>query len=404
MKIALVHDWLNGMRGGEKVLLEICRLFPQADIFTLSHIPGNMHPDIERHRIFSSVIDKFPGGRTYYRKFLPVMPILLENFDFTGYDLVISTSHCVAKGAIPRPDAVHISYIHSPMRYIWDLHFAYFPKHQGNVLARMTYRAVASYLRAWDVASSTRVDHFIANSTYVQKRINKYYRRQAEVIHPPVEVDQFRVSDAIDDYYVLFSSFVPYKRHDLAIEAFNRLGAKLKVIGSGPGKKKLQRLAHKNIEFLGWVDNDALKTILSRARALVFPALEDFGMIPVEANASGLPVIAFGAGGVLDSLVPLQPEHNGAVQPTGLFFHEQSVPAIVQAVQRFERHERHFQDRQAIRQATFRFQPSLFRKRFLEFVLNVTKQDDIALAERLPQAVAPGMLEEMAVHRADEVL
>ncbi|KAA3658675.1 MAG: glycosyltransferase family 4 protein [Calditrichaeota bacterium] len=374
LKIAFVHDWLTGMRGGEQVLLEFCRLFPAADIYTLIHVPGKVHAEIEQHQIKTSFLQKIPGIRSHYRKFLPLFPTAIENFDLTEYDLVISTSHCVAKGVITRPDALHVSYIHSPMRYIWDLHFTYFPSGQGNILARAAYRFFANYLRMWDAASSNRVDFFIANSSFIAKRIRKFYHRESAIINPPVNVDHFATTEDISDYYVVFSSLVPYKRVDLAIDAFIELGLPLKVIGTGPEMPNLQKQATDNIEFLGWQSDAEVAHLLAHAKALVFPGLEDFGIIPVEANACGTPVIALGRGGVMDSILPLDVD-NQTEQPTGLFFMSQEVASLVKAVRDFEENEIFFHDRPAIRRHTFRFQNSLFQQRFLDFLLFASKDD-----------------------------
>ena len=379
MRIALVHEWLVSMRGGEKVFLEICRLFPNADVFTLVHNPGHVEADIEAHRIYTSFLQKIPGSVKYYPKLLPLFPSAIEAFDLTPYDLVISSSHCVAKGVITRPDAVHVSYIHSPMRYIWDLHFSYFPQREGSVLKRALYRSVATYLRMWDVASNHRVDAMIANSQFVARRIWKYYRRKARIAHPPVEVEQFNISPQVEDYYLAFSSLVPYKRLDLAIEAFNRLRLPLKIIGGGPERAALEKKAGPTVEFLKWLPDEAMRQVLARARALVFPGVEDFGIIPVEANACGVPVIAFGAGGVLDTVIPLD-EHSREQQPTGLFFAEQSVAAIIAAVERFEQQQIYFKNRQAIRQAAFRFQPSVFRRKVATYVTAAARRRGLDLS------------------------
>lgn len=368
MRIALVHEWLVSMRGGEKVFLEICRLFPGADVFTLVHNPGHVAAEIEAHRIYTSFLQKIPGSVKHYPKLLPLFPTAIEAFDLTPYDLVVSSSHCVAKGVITRPDAVHVAYVHSPMRYIWDLHFSYFPQREGSVLKRALYRSVATYLRMWDVAANQRVDAMIANSQFVARRIWKYYRRKSRVAHPPVEVEQFSVSPQVDDYYLAFSSLVPYKRLDLAIEAFNRLRLPLKIIGGGPERAALEKKAGSTIEFLEWLPDAEMRRVLARARALIFPGVEDFGIIPVEANACGVPVIAFGAGGVLDTIIPLDERNREQRQPTGLFFAEQSAAAIIAAVERFEQQQNFFKNRQAIRHAAFRFQPAVFRRKVAMYV------------------------------------
>jgi glycosyltransferase involved in cell wall biosynthesis len=377
VKIALVHEWLVSMRGGEKVFLEICRLFPDAEIYTLVHIPGNVDAEIEAHRIHTSFLQKIPGGTGHYRKLLPLFPTAIEALDLTSHDLVISSSHCVAKGVITRPDALHVSYIHSPMRYIWDLHFSYFPKGEGNFLKRALYRGVANYLRMWDVTSCHRVDAMIANSRFVARRIWKYYRRKSTVAHPPVEVDQFSVSPQFENYYLAFSSLVPYKRLDLAIKAFNELRLPLKIIGGGPERAALEKLAGATIEFLDWLPDSEMRRVLARAKALIFPGVEDFGIIPVEANACGVPVIAFGAGGVLETIIPLHENRRETRPPTGLFFTEQSVAAIIHAVERFEKQQDCFQNRQAIRQTAFRFHPSVFRRKLAANIAHAARRKGI---------------------------
>lgn len=386
MKIALVHEWLVSMRGGEKVFLEICRLFPNAEIYTLVHRPGGVDADIEAHRLHTSFLQKIPGSARHYPKLLPLFPMAIEAFDLTPYDLVISSSHCVAKGVITRPEALHVSYIHSPMRYIWDLHFIYFPRGEGNFLKRALYRSVANYLRLWDVASSNRVDKMIANSRFVARRIWKYYRRKAGVVHPPVDVDQFSVSSQVDGYYLAFSSLVPYKRLDLAIQAFNQLRLPLKIIGGGSERAALEKLAGPNIEFLDWLPDHEMRRVLARARALIFPGVEDFGIIPVEANACGVPVIAFGTGGVLDTIIPLDEHDHPNRQPTGLFFPEQTVEAIRRAVERFEKQQIFFQNRQAIRQTTFRFHPDVFRRKITAHVAQTARRRGLDFQ---PEITAP---------------
>jgi len=400
MKIALVHDWLVAMRGGEKVFLEICRLFPDADIYTLVHAPGKVEAEIESHRIYTSFVQKIPGGKKHYSKLLPLFPIAIEALDLTAYDVVISSSHCVAKGVITRPNALHVSYIHSPMRYIWDLHFSYFPKGEGNFVKRALYRSVANYLRIWDVASNHRVDKMIANSRFVAQRIRKYYRRKAKVIHPPVEVEGFSVAANVDNYYLAFSSLVPYKRLDLAIQAFNDLRLPLKIIGAGPERAALEKLAAANIEFLDWLPDDEMRRILARAKALVFPGLEDFGIIPVEANAGGVPVIALGAGGALDTIIPLEESSRSNRQPTGLFFAEQSIAAIMKAVERFEKYQTRFQNRQAIRESAFRFATPVFRKKFASYMLCATRQRGLDLQQKIVEPGRPQKKIELA--RASE--
>jgi len=368
------------------VFLEICRLFPSAEIYTLVHRPGGVDADIEAHLLHTSFLQKIPGSARHYPKLLPFFPMAIEAFDLTPYDVVISSSHCVAKGVITRPETLHVSYIHSPMRYIWDLHFTYFPQGEGNFLKRALYRSVANYLRLWDVASTNRVDKMIANSRFVAQRIWKYYRRKAAIVHPPVEIDQFSVSSQVGGYYLAFSSLVPYKRLDLAIQAFNRLRLPLKIIGGGSERAALEKIAGANIEFLDWLPDGEMRRVLAQARALIFPGVEDFGIIPVEANACGVPVIAFGAGGVLDTIIPLDERHQLNRQPTGLFFAEQSVGAIVQAVERFEAQQIFFQDRRAIRQTTFRFHSEVFRQKITAHVARAARRRGLDFQ---PETTAP---------------
>lgn len=331
MKVALVHDWLTGMRGGEKCLECFCELFPQADLYTLIHTRGSCSPTIEAMRIVPSFVDKLPGKDRYYRHMLPLFPVAIERFILKDYDLILSSSHCVAKGIIPGPDSLHVSYVHSPMRYVWDMYEDYFGPGKVGALAVKIVPYFATYLRAWDVASSARVDHFIANSGHVAKRIEKYYRRSAAVIHPPVDLSRFNPVSEIGDYYLMVSAFAPYKRIDLAIEVFNRLGYNLKIVGTGQEEERLKRAAKPNIEFMGWQSDEALPGLYARCKAFIFPGEEDFGITPLEAMASGRPVIAYAKGGALETV--RGEEHR---YPTGLFFAEQTCEAMMQAIRRFE--------------------------------------------------------------------
>ncbi|HNY63961.1 MAG TPA: glycosyltransferase [Deltaproteobacteria bacterium] len=343
MKVALIHDWLNGMRGGEKCLECFCELFPQADLYTLFHDRGKCSETIEGMRIRTSFIDAIPCRDRYYRYLLPLFPIAIERFILKDYDLVLSSSHCVAKGIIPGPDAVHLSYVHSPMRYVWDMYDDYFGPGRVNPLVGRVVPFFASLLRTWDAVSSARVDHFIANSRHVARRIGKYYRREASVIHPPVDIERFGISGEVEDYYLIVSALVPYKRIDLAIRAFNRLGRRLKIVGTGPQEAELKGMAGPTIEFVGWADDKALAGLYSRCRAFVFPGEEDFGITPLEAMASGRPVIAYARGGALETVRGLECE-----KPTGLFFHEQTVEALQTAVEQFEKNLGRY-DPQAVR-------------------------------------------------------
>ncbi len=332
MKVALIHDWLTGMRGGEKCLECFCELFPDADLYTLLHAKGRCSDIIEKMNIITSFIDRAPYKERCYRHMLPLFPVAIERFILKDYDLVLSSSHCVAKGIIPGPDALHVSYVHSPMRYVWDMYDDYFGKGRVNFIMDKIISFFATYLRTWDVVSSARVDHFIANSNHVARRIEKYYRRKASVIYPPVDIDRFRISDTTDDYYLIVSALVSYKKVNLAIEAFNQLGLPLKIVGTGPDEAMLKKMAGPTVEFLGWAQDDTLSDLYSRCKAFVFPGEEDFGITPLEAMASGRPVIAYAKGGALETVRGLE-----FGNPTGIFFKEQSRDALVAAIEQFEK-------------------------------------------------------------------
>lgn len=329
-KIALVHDWLTGMRGGEKVLEALCELFPKADLFTLIHNPGSVSPLIENRRIFTAFTDRLPFKARRYRYYLPLFPTAIELFDFKGYDLILSTSHCAAKGVRTPPDALHISYLHTPMRYVWDMYEEYFGADKIGAVQRAIIPLFANYLRMWDVASANRVDYFIANSRHVANRIGKYYRREAAVIHPPVDIASPRPGEATGDYYLIVSALVPYKRVELAVEVFNRLGKPLRIIGSGPEERRLKKMAGKTVHFLDWQPAEKLAGHYAGCRALIFPGEEDFGIVPVEAQACGKPVIAFAKGGALETVIGYDGSNEGAC--TGVFFREQGEVALAEAV------------------------------------------------------------------------
>jgi glycosyltransferase involved in cell wall biosynthesis len=365
LKVAIVHDWLYVMRGAEKVLEVFCELYPRADLFCLFHVPGQTSETIERMNICTSFIDRLPFVRRNHRWYLPLFPSAVEKFNLREYDLVLSSSHCVAKGVIPPPKALHISYIYTPMRYVWDLYDDYFGKGRAGFFTRLLVPFFAKRLRKWDVATSARVDSFVAISDCVAQRVKEYYNRDAEVIYPPVDTEKFYPSGKhAQDYYLVVSGLVPYKRIDLAVEAFNRLGFELRIIGTGPEEKKLRKLARSNVKFLGWQTDKIVARHYAGCRALVFPGREDFGIVPVEAMASGRPVIAYGRGGVTESVVPLA-EKRGPGQsgpPTGIFFNKQSAESFCDAVRLFENN-------------LSRFDPVELRKRALGFDRKVFKQN-----------------------------
>ena len=326
LKVALVHDWLTGMRGGEKVLEVLCELYPGAPLFTLLHNKGSVSAVIENREIRTSFIDRLPLKTRKYRNYLPLFPRAIESFDFSGFDLILSTSHAVAKGARPAPGALHICYCHTPMRYVWELYDQYFGPGRAGLATRAAMSLVAPRLRRWDVRSSQCVTDFVANSRNVADRILQYYKRDSTVIYPPVNTDQFSVSSGDDGYYLIVSALVPYKRVDLAVETFRKSGEKLLIVGTGPEMSRLQSLASGNIEFLGWQSDAELTKLYGRCRALIFPGIEDFGIVPLEAMASGKPVVAFGEGGALETVV------DDPVHGTGVFFYEQTPAALEAAL------------------------------------------------------------------------
>ncbi|MEK6650188.1 MAG: glycosyltransferase [Bacteroidota bacterium] len=328
LRVALVHDWLTGMRGGEKCLEVLCELFPDAPLFTLLHVPGSVSSAIESRPIRTSFVQRLPGSADHYRRYLPLFPRAIESFDLTDFEVVVSTSHCVAKGAIVRPGTLHVCYCQTPMRYVWDQYKEYFGKGRAGLATRMAMGVAAPYLRRWDVRTADRVHHFIANSQNVRERIQRIYRRDAEVIFPPVDVDRFTVSLEPREYFLMVTAMVPYKRVDLAVEAFNRSGKKLLIVGKGPDLERLRAIAHPNVEFLGWRSDEELARLYRKAIALVFPGEEDFGIVPLEAMASGTPVIAFAKGGALETVV------DGV---TGVYFRERTVDALLAALEQASR-------------------------------------------------------------------
>jgi glycosyltransferase involved in cell wall biosynthesis len=337
MHIALVHDWLDTWRGGENVLAEIVALYPAADVFALvDFLPDDLRARLRGKRARTSLLQHLPFARTRFRLFLPLMPKAIESFDLAGYDLVISSSHAVAKGVRTTPDQLHICYCHSPMRYAWDLQEQYLAQSGfGAGLEGMIVRWMLKRLRNWDRATAGRVQHFVANSDYIRERISRCYGRNATVIHPPVDVDFFTPGStapppAQRDYYLTASRWVPYKRIDAIVAAFKALpDHRLIVIGDGPEAPYVRAAAGANVEFVGEVPRERLRDLLRGARAFVFAADEDFGILPVEAQACGTPVIAYGRGGALETVI-----EDGA--RTGVFFHEQTPAAIADAVSRFD--------------------------------------------------------------------
>ncbi len=361
LKVALIHDWLTGMRGGEKCLEVLSEIYPEADLYTLFIFKEKVSERIKRLNIKTSFLQGIPGLKRFYRYFLPFFPMAIESFNLKEYDLVISISHCVAKGIIPMPDTLHLSYCLTPMRYIWDMEQDYFGGKKG--LKRLLLTPLLNYLRMWDVSSSQRVDEFFAISQHVQQRIKKYYRRDSTLIYPPVDCDFFTPSydsSSKGDFFLMVAALAPYKRVDLAIEAFNRSGQRLLIIGDGPLLPSLKKRVKKNVELLGWLKDEEVREYYRRCQALIFPGEEDFGIVPLEAQACGRPVIAYGRGGVLETVIPYP--QKGA---TGIFFNSLTPESIIEAVSLFERVANHF-DQEGIRKNALRFD----KKRFKDEISN----------------------------------
>lgn len=361
MKTAIVHDWLVNYGGAERVVEQMLLLYPDADIYTLVYDEKKMGKIFPKEKVHTSSLQKIPMAEKLYTKFLSLMPKAFEEFDLTGYDLVIASSSCCAKGVITSPTTPFIAYIHSPMRYAWDLYYDYL-KNSGR-LTKFFMKRWMPDIRKWDYISSQRIDTLVANSSYIARRIKKFWNRDAAVVYPPVDTDRLSISDeAAGDYFVVFSRFVPYKRIDLAISACARLNKKLIVIGSGSQEKELKLLAasckNTDIKFTGRISDSEVKAYLQKCRALIFCAEEDFGIIPVEAQACGRPIIAFGKGGALETVVN---------EKTGVFFEEQSVESLVKAIEKFEKldKENTFNPKK-IREHAEKFSAENFRKNLSE--------------------------------------
>lgn len=370
MKTALIHYWFYGMRGGEKVVAEILRLFPNADLFTHLFIPDQLEPIIVQRTVTTTFINRLPLAGKLFQAYLPLMPVALKRLDLSEYDLIISSESGPAKGIVKRHDACHICYCHTPMRYIWDQQAIYLE--QTGILKRWYLKRITPYLRRWDLWSAGQVDYFIANSGNVRQRIERIYGRESTVIYPPVAIDKFQPVTGKDDYFIMAGQLVPYKRPDLAITAFNRLGLPLKVVGAGPELGKLKSRAQNNIEFTGYVSDAELSSLLAGARALIFPGEEDFGIISVEAQAAGTPVIALGKGGVLETV--LGRHYNDPISTgeglTGLFFSRPLFQDLISAVNKFITIEHLIRPEVCQKQAA-QFSVDRFRKEFKLFVEDV---------------------------------
>lgn len=325
-KVAIIHDWLVNYGGAERVVEAFLEIYPEADIYTLVYDEKKMGTIFSKEKVKTTFIQKFPKATKIYTKLLPFMPYAFEELDLSGYDLVISSSSCCAKGVITGPNTKHISYVHSPMRYAWDLYHDY--KNRSSKLTGFFMSIFMKSLRQWDYTSSQRIDILLANSNYVAKRINKFWNRECKVVYPPVDIDRLSPNGKeAEDFYVVFSRFVPYKRIDLAIEACKKLNKKLVVIGDGEQRDYLKSLADNNITFTGRISDEEVKNYLQRCKAMIFCAEEDFGIVPLEAQACGRPVIAYGKGGALETVVD---------EVTGVFFDKQEVESIINGIEKFE--------------------------------------------------------------------
>ncbi len=372
MRIAIVHDWLTGMRGGEKCLEAFCEIYPEADIFTLLHLPGAVSETIERHRIHASPLQWIPGVERHYRRMLPLMPTAVRMLPLGEYDFILSSSHCVAKGVRGGHETCHLSYCHTPMRYAWSAYEEYRAGLDG--AAKWLFPPLVEYLRRWDNEANKGVHEFIANSHTVAERIRRYYGRAADVLYPPVDVEFYRSKgERISDYYLMVTAFAPYKRVAAAVEAFGRLGRPLKVVGTGQDFERVRALGESNVEFLGWQDDETIRELYEGCRAFVFTGEEDFGIAPLEAQACGRPVLALGAGYALETVVGVNAdayqappgftpwEGDGEAEPTGIFFAESDPTHIAEAVLAFEKIEHVFSPKAARRQAE-RFARENFKK------------------------------------------
>ena len=369
-KIAIVHDWLVTIGGAELVLAKMLTCFPQAELFSIiDFIPDDQRCFIRNKKARTSFIQKFPWAKSNYRNYLPLMPLAIEQFDLSDFDIIISSSHAVAKGVLTGPDQIHICMCYSPMRYAWDLQFQYL-KQSGLQSGFKSYiaRVILHKMRIWDSRTASGVDYFIAISQYIKRRIKKVYGRDSMVIYPPVEVEDFKFNPEKGDYYLTVSRMVPYKNVPLIVEAFSRMpDKKLMVIGDGPDFKKCSQFTAPNITLAGWKSRDFVVEQMQTAKAFVFDAEEDFGIAPLEAQACGTPVIAFGKGGATETIIV-----DDQASDTGLFFYEQSCQSIIDAVNRFEEPDRNFNPVNC-RENALRFSNEVFVEKFSKLVVETYK-------------------------------
>ncbi|HUJ76996.1 MAG TPA: glycosyltransferase [bacterium] len=326
LRVALVHDWLTGMRGGERALEVMCELFPQADLYTLVARPERLSPTLAGMRILPSVLQNLPGGVKHYRHYLPLLPWIIRRFRLQGYDLVLSSSHAVAKGARVSPFTPHVCYLHAPLRYMWDSFDEYFGPGRASLPVRLAARALRGPLRRWDWRSAQRVQRFLVAGRNIQEQARRLYGRSATIVGGPVRLERFAPAPRREDFYLMVGAFAPNKRVPLAIEAFNRLGSPLWIVGGGQEEARCRALAGPTIRLLGEVSDEDIASLYGRARAFIFPGVEDFGLTPLEAQASGTPVLAFAAGGALETVTP----------QTGILYAEPGPEGLMAAVRQFE--------------------------------------------------------------------
>lgn len=371
MRLALIHEWFSTLAGSEKVVEQVCALYPQADLFAVYADPKFVTRTdfLAGRRLETSFIQNLPRAERSFRSYLLLMPLAVEQFDLSSYDVVFSSSHAVAKGVLTGPDQLHISYVHSPIRYAWDLQHQYL-RESGldRGFKSWVARSMLHAMRIWDVRTAAGVDHFVANSKFIARRIRKVYGRNADVIYPPVDVDAFPLGTKRDSFYLAASRFVPYKKMDLIVEAFSKTPERrLVVVGDGPDFEKAKAKAAPNVELLGYQPHAVLADLMQRARAFVFAAEEDFGITPIEAQAAGAPVVAFGKGGVLETVRGLD-----ADSPTGVFFPRQDVPSLLSALDTFEQHADVFSP-EVCRENALRFSISRFRGELANYVAHAVE-------------------------------
>ena len=372
MKIAIVHDWLVTFGGAEQFLADLLSIYPEADLFTVvDFLDKEKRGFLKDKKIITTCIQKMPKVKTKYRSYLPFMPLAIEQLDLTGYDLVISSSHCVAKGIITGPNQVHISYVHSPIRYAWDLQNQYLK--EANLtkgLKSWIARIILHYMRIWDIRTSNGVDYFVANSKFIAKRIWKCYHRKADVIYSGINLNEFTYYDKKENFYLTASRMVPYKKIDLIVEAFSKMpDKKLIVIGTGPDFEKIRSKAGSNVTLMGYQPFEVLREHMQKAKAFVFAAEEDFGRVPVEAQACGTPVIAFGKGGVLETVKGYGENEE---EPTGVFFDKQEETSLIEAIKIFENNIEVFKPENC-RENALNFSLSNFKKNFKQYVDEIIK-------------------------------